>query len=150
MSTTIVVGYDAEEPAQRALERAIEEAKATGSRLLIVVVDEALVEPFDAPTFGSGPITPPSLEPFVEPPELKPLTDEAMRRAEAAGVVAEYVWAGGDPAQAIIDAARDNSASAIVVGSHHHTLLGRALGLDVAAAVKREADCEVIVAGSQE
>jgi nucleotide-binding universal stress UspA family protein len=145
MTNTIVVGYDGAEAAQRALERAIEEAKTTGSQLLIVVVDEAFIEAFDAPTFGSGPIEPPPPEPFVEPPDLKPLTDDAMRQAEVAGVAAEYVWAGGDPAQAIVDAARDSGASAIVLGSHHHSLLGRALGLDVAAAVKREADCDVIV-----
>lgn len=145
MSTTIVVGYDAREPAKRALERAIEEAKARHGRLLIVAVLSMPLDPYAPPSFGTLDDSPPPQEPAAEPLELKPITDEAIRRAEAAGVPADYVWAEGDPARTIVDAARDNDASALVVGSHHHGFLARLFGQDVAAAVKREATCEVIV-----
>ena len=145
MSTTIVVGYDAREPAKRALERAIEEARASNGRLLIVAVLPIPLDPYAPRSFGTLDDSPPPREPRIEPPELRPITDEAMRRARAAGVAADYVWAEGDPARTIVDAARDSGASTIVVGSHQHGFLARLLGQDVAAAVKREARSDVIV-----
>ena len=99
----------------------------------------------DAKTFGTLDDSRPTRSPLVEPPELRPVTAEAMGRAKAEGVPADYVWAVGDPARTIVDAARDNSATTIVVGSHHHSLLQRLLGQDVAAAVQHEANCDVIV-----
>ncbi len=145
MTETIVVGYDADEPAKRALERAIEEAKAAHARLLIVAVEVMPLDPYAPATFGTLDDSPPTLAPFVEPPALRGVTAEAMSRAEAEGVPAEYVWAVGDPARSIVDAARDNGASKIIVGSHHHSLLQRLLGQDVAAAVEHDANCDVIV-----
>jgi nucleotide-binding universal stress UspA family protein len=50
----------------------------------------------------------------------------------------------GDPARAIVGAASDRRAALIIVGSHHHSLLGRLLGSDVAGEVRREAGCDVI------
>ena len=58
---------------------------------------------------------------------------------------ADYVWAVGEPADAIIGAAKDHRASLIVIGSHHHGFFSRLLGTDVAAGLKREADCDVLV-----
>ena len=145
MTETIVVGYDADEPAKRALERAIEEAKAAEARLVIVAVEAMPLDPYAPATFGTFDDSPPTLAPLDVPPALQPVIDEALSRAEAEGVPAEYVWAVGDPARTIVDAARDKGASKIIVGSHHHSLLQRLLGEDVAAAVKHEANCEVIV-----
>ena len=145
MSKTIVVGYDDGEPAKRALERAIEEAKAAHGNLLIVAVDAMPLDPYQPPTFGTLDDSPPTVAPFVEPPDLKQLTDEAIGRAEAEGVPADFLWAVGDPARTIVDAARDKGASKIVVGTSHHNLLERLFGEDVAAAVKKEADCDVIL-----
>jgi nucleotide-binding universal stress UspA family protein len=142
---TIVVGYDAEEPAKRALERAIEQAKTDHARLLVVSVEAMPLDPYAPRTFGTLDDSPPAVSPVVEPPALRPATADALKRAEAAGVTADYLWAVGDPARTIVDAARDNDASMIIVGSHHHSLLQRLLGQDVAAAVRREAKCDVIV-----
>jgi len=141
VSDTIVVGYDGHERSKRALERAIDEAKAAQGRLLIVAVEAMPLDPYAPPTFNIGQPTP---SPMVEPPPLKTLTDEAMSRADAAGVPADFVWAVGDPARTIIDTARDNNAKSIVVGLHHHSLLERLLGEDVDAAVKEQAKCDVI------
>jgi nucleotide-binding universal stress UspA family protein len=145
VTKTIVVGYDAHEPAKRALERAIDEAKATAGRLVIVAVEAMPLDPYAPATFGTFDDSPPLLAPVDVPPELQPVIDEALDRAKAAGVPAEYVWAVGDPARTILDAARDKGASTIIVGSHHHTLLQRLLGEDIAAAVQHEAKCDVII-----
>lgn len=66
---------------------------------------------------------------------------------DAAGLTGEYTWAAGEPASAIIEVARERGAELIVIGSHHHRFLARALSPDVATQVKRDAGCEVIVAG---
>jgi nucleotide-binding universal stress UspA family protein len=145
VSETIVVGYDGGEPAKRALERAIQEAKTADGHLVIVAVEAMPLDPYDPPTFGTLDDGPPKLPPFVVPPTLQPVIDEATSRADAAGVPSEVVWAVGDPARTIVDAARDKGASKIVVGSHHHSLLQRLLGQDVTAAVQHEAKCDVIV-----
>ena len=145
MTETIVVGYDAEEPAKRALERAIEEAKAARARLLIVAVEAMPLDPYAPATFGTLDDSPPTLAPLVEPPALQRVIAEAMSRAEAEGVPAEYVWSVGDPARTIVDTARDSGASTIIVGSRHHSLLQRLFGQDVGAAVAHEANCDVIV-----
>ena len=79
-----------------------------------------------------------------EPAELEGVLAEARERIESAGLTADYVWAVGDPARAIVATARDRSACLIIVGSHHHSLFGRLLGADVAAEVRREAGCDVL------
>lgn len=53
VTETIVVGYDGEEPAQRTLERALEEAKAAHARLLIVAVEAMPLDPYAPRTFGT-------------------------------------------------------------------------------------------------
>jgi universal stress protein A len=84
--------------------------------------------------------------PLVEPAELEPILREAREHVESAGVTCEYTWAAGEPASAIVGAARERGASLIVIGSHHHSHLARLLGPDVATQVKRDAGCEVLVA----
>jgi universal stress protein A len=143
MTNTIVVGYDGEGAARRALDRAIEEAQGSDGRLVVLAVAEMPLNPEGPQTFGSID-SPPEMIPLVEPPELEPILAEARERVEAAGLTADYVWAAGEPAAAIVGEARDRGADLIVVGSHHHSALGRLLGTDVAAEVKREAGCEVI------
>jgi universal stress protein A len=143
VTNTIVVGYDGEGAARRALDRAIEEAQGSDGRLVVLAVAEMPLNPEGPQTFGSID-SPPEMIPLVEPPELEPILAEARERVEAAGLTADYVWAAGEPAAAIVGEARDRGADLIVVGSHHHSALGRLLGTDVAAEVKREAGCEVI------
>ena len=81
----------------------------------------------------------------MAPPELQPVFAAARARIEAAGLDADYAWAAGEPGGAIVGEARDRSADVVVLGSHHHGLLTRLLGTDVAAEVKRSAGCDVIV-----
>jgi nucleotide-binding universal stress UspA family protein len=146
VSSTIVVGYDGTEPAGRALDRAIEEAQGSRGRLLVVAVAEMPLNPEGPQNFGTLDDTPARMIPLVEPPELEPILAEARERISAAGVNGEYTWAAGEPASAIVGAARENGAELIVLGSHHHGFFERLLGPDVATQVKRDAGCDVIVA----
>jgi nucleotide-binding universal stress UspA family protein len=142
---TIVVGYDGEEPANRALDRAIDEAQRSEGRLVVVAVLEMPLNPEGPQNFGTLDDSPARMIPLVEPPELRPVFDVARERVEAAGVKADYSWAAGSPADAIVGAANDEKADLVVIGSHHHGLLSRLLGEDVAAQVKRSAGCDVVV-----
>lgn len=144
MSATIVLGYDDEEPAKRALERAIAEAKGRDGRIVVVAVDEMPLFPDGPQNFGTfdGPAV--SLEP-EEPTELLPVFAHARNRLEAEGLQGEYAWALGDPGRAIVDIAKDRDADLIVLGTHHEGFLGHLFGSSVTDEVKREAGCDVIV-----
>ena len=147
MSSTIVVGYDGAPPASRALDLAITEAHTLRARLLVIAVAEMPLNPEGPQNFGTLDETPARMIPLVEPAELEPVLAEARERIESAGLTGEYAWAAGEPASAIVGAARERGAALIVLGSHHHGLLARVFGPDVAAQVKRDAGCDVIVAG---
>jgi nucleotide-binding universal stress UspA family protein len=141
---TIVVGYDDKEPARRALERAIEEAKRSGDELVVVSVLELPFNPEGPQNFGTLDDSPPPMIPPVVPPELESVQAHAEELVASAGVRAELVWAVGEPAKEIVEAARDRNASLVVVGSHHHSLLGRLFGNDVAAEVERKLGSRVV------
>jgi nucleotide-binding universal stress UspA family protein len=141
----IVVGYDGNEAAERALDRAIEEARGSHAQLVVVAVTEMPLNPEGPQNFGSLDDNPVDMIPLVEPPELEQVLATARERVDAAGVVADYVWAVGAPSDAIIGAARDRGADLVVLGAHHHGLLTRMLGTDVASEVKRSAGCDVLV-----
>jgi len=142
---TIVVGYDDSDASKRALDRAIEEAKGAGGRIFIVSVVELPLNPEGPQNYGTLDDSPAVSLPLVVPPELEPVKAHAEERLAAARVPAEFFWAAGDPAREIVDAARDNKASLVVLGEHHHSLLGRLFGTDVAATVEHELDAQVIV-----
>jgi nucleotide-binding universal stress UspA family protein len=145
VTAPIVVGYDDTRAGEAALERALEEATASGGKLVVVMVSEMPLDvegPMSFGTPGDGFATP---LPLVEPPDTQRLRAAASERIEAAGVEADYVWETGEPAGAIVREARDRGAAAIVVGKGHHSRLARWLGADIAAEVERAAGCKVIV-----
>ncbi len=147
MAGTIVAGYDGKDGSVRVLDAAIAAARESGAQL-VVVVDEYLPVDPGMPSMVydvSGAAMPlPDPNPPL-PPLLEPIMEQARQQLETAGVTAEYVWGAGDPARAIVDAARDRGASQIVIGADHHGLFGRLFGDNVEAEVKREAKCEVVV-----
>src|SRR2546426_11667161 len=128
MGKTIVVGYDDKEPAKRALERAIREAKAANAELVVVSVLAMPLDPEGPQNFGTLDDSPARMIPLVEPPELEPALSHARQRVEAAGVKADFVWAVGEPADAIVTTAQDHRAQLIVLGAHHHGFFGRMFG----------------------
>ncbi len=85
VSSTIVVGYDGEEPAARALDRAIEEARVRHAKLLVVSVAEMPFNPEGPQNFGSS-AGPHDMMPLVEPAELEPVLEQARMKIEAAGI----------------------------------------------------------------
>ena len=133
---TIVVGYDDTDASKRALNRAIELAKAFGSKLLITSVAPVL----DASGRSAGAIDP------VDPParheeELR----EAAETIKAAGLSAELVPALGHPAETIVQVANDNGADMIVVGTREISLIARVLGQSTSENVARHARCDVLI-----
>jgi nucleotide-binding universal stress UspA family protein len=141
---TVVVGYDGHDAAERALDRAIAEAAAAKTDLVVVAVVEMPLNPEGPQNFGTLDDSPAAMIPLVTPPEIEFLFDRARDRIEAAGVEADFVWSAGEPARELVAVARDRDASLLVVGHHHHSLLGRLFDEDVAAAVRREAHTEVV------
>jgi nucleotide-binding universal stress UspA family protein len=51
----------------------------------------------------------------------------------------------GQPAEAIVDAARQKAVDLVVVGARHHSLIGRLLPPSVSGEVVRAAPCDVLV-----
>jgi len=142
---TVLVGYDESEASERALARAAEEARHRNARLVVLAVLELPLDPRDPHQFGTAGDSTPLTGPFPEPPQITEILESARRRLEGTGVTADYAWAPGEPARLIVDVAEEHKASTIVVGTHHHSMLGRLFGTDVAADVQRHADCEVVV-----
>ncbi len=145
LSSAIVVGFDGEDAADRALDRAMDEALTAGSKLVVVAVSEMPLNPEGPQNFGTLDDSPAQMMPLVEPADLGPVFEEARDKIDRAGLRADYVWAAGEPSNAIVAAARDHKARLVVLGSHHHSWLSRLVGGDVAAQVKRDAGCDVLV-----
>lgn len=141
---TILIGYDESEGADRALDRAIAEAASSGDTLVVLSVMEMLLDPEGPQNFGNLNESA-EMMPLLEPPELEPLFAKARVRIEAAGLVADYVWAVGNAADKIGATARDREARLVVLGAHHHGFLSRLIGTDVAVEVERELGSTVLV-----
>ena len=143
----ILVGYDGSDGGRRALDRAVEEARAERSRITVLSVVNVPLDPEVPRNFGTlDDISADEGGPLSPPPDLVAHLREAHERLAAAGFDAELVWAAGEPGQTIVDTAKRIRAHAIVLGEHHHGFLGRLFGADVDEEVQREAGCEVILA----
>src|SRR5690349_1982902 len=140
----ILVGYDGSDGGRRALDRAVEEARASRGRITVVSVVNVPLD-LDVPrNFGTlDDIAPDEGAAVTAPLEVVEHLREARDRLGAAGLDAELVWGAGDPGNVIVDTAKRIRASAIVLGEHHHGFLSGLFGADVDAEVKRQAGCEV-------
>jgi nucleotide-binding universal stress UspA family protein len=143
MFEAIVVGTDGSETAGKAVARAVELAKMTGSRLLIVSAFE--------PVAGSRlreEVTqaPADLQWTVNPREDVDATlNDATEQAQAAGVTFESFARQGDPADAILDVAEEQGADLIVVGNKGMTGAKRFLLGSVPNKVSHHAPCSVLI-----
>jgi nucleotide-binding universal stress UspA family protein len=130
---TIVVGYDDSASAKRALERAVELAKALEARLIVTSVAPVLVG-------RGGPI-----DPVDSPADHRQELEEARSYLLAKGVPAEFDLAIGHPADHIATLAERHLAELIVVGASEQNLLERLLGLSVSSGVERKAHRDVLI-----
>ncbi len=131
----IVVGFDGSPAAERALTRAAELAGDGGKVVLLAasrrlesggVVDEPIIE-------GSS------------PDERDAVLDRGTAALRERGVEPQVVAADGEPAEALVQAARDADADMIVVGSTGSDYVARALLGSTAETVVRRAPCDVLV-----
>jgi nucleotide-binding universal stress UspA family protein len=141
------VGYDGSDGGRRALERAIVEAHESRGRITVLSVADMPLD-LDVPrNFGTlDDISANEGKPLQAPPEVVAHLTEAGERLALAGLEANLAWTAGNPGRAIVETAKEMHAHVIVLGEHHHGLLGNLFGADVDAEVQREAGCEVILA----
>jgi nucleotide-binding universal stress UspA family protein len=133
---TIVVGYDATEPADRALERAADIGEAFGAKLVVTSV---------APIMISGPRGMGAIDPTDTPDTHHEDLVKAQQYLSGRKVTAEYQPAIGEPPDTIIDVAEKVGADLIVVGTREPNLLQRLLGQSVSETVQRHAHCDVLI-----
>lgn len=142
---SIVVGTDGSPTAERAVAQAATLAAADGARLVIVTAytpGEGAAHDIDADTV-------PADIRFVltDRVQAEELGTHGRGIAKEAGVPKIVVQATpGEPAEVLLEAAKDFDADLIVVGSrglssHAHFILG-----SVAATVAHHAPCDVLVA----
>jgi nucleotide-binding universal stress UspA family protein len=146
---TIVVGYDGLPTSDRALDRAVELARALSARVEVVSVGEFLpiVEPV-APTGLGGPA-------LMEQPvwaaglDAENLADRMLSRARerlaGSDVEVEYKALTGIPDDALVQEADRVDADLIVVGTREPGFLDRLLAGDTSADVMRRAHRDVLI-----
>ena len=130
----ILLCYDGSAEAKHALERVGEIASAVPSQVAVVSVAEPI---YQEPRYAG----------FADPGEEQShrrLLEEAAEELRGRGVDATTAEQVGQPAAAILDAARDG-ADLVVVGSRHRGLIKRLLFGSVSAELVVEAPCDVLV-----
>jgi nucleotide-binding universal stress UspA family protein len=137
LMNAILLGYDGTEASKRALERAIELAKAFKAKLLVTSV---------APTAqAAAGRSMGALDPTDPPERHQAELEEAAAVINAAGLSAELLPAIGHPAETIVQIAHDNGADMIVVGTREPGFVQRLLGQSISQAVARHASCDVLI-----
>jgi nucleotide-binding universal stress UspA family protein len=131
---TVVVGFDGSPAATRAAERAA--AMVGGSGLLILVAVEHTVH-------SHGILS----EPLLEPDETLALELRKQAQAQARDGHARQLTLlrRGDPAEVLVDVAREYDADLVVVGRRGRDFAARVLLGSVAARIVASASCDVLV-----
>lgn len=134
----LVVGFDGSDPSRRALDRAVELARAGDGRVTLVYA------------FDPVPFTP--LEVYgVAPPTLRSAEIERAHKmlahalAEVKTVPTEAVVETGYPADVLVEVARARQADLVVVGSRGMRALGRFMLGSVSDRVVHQCPCAVLV-----
>lgn len=134
-SRPVVVGYDSSTAGQPAFDFAVREAERRGVPLALMVSRGVLYAA--APTVGAASPWPYDI--------TGQLVEEARAYAasHARGVEVRTEGAFGSPASVLLRASQ--GASLVVVGRHHHTVLGEAVAGSTSAQVVAHASCPVVV-----
>ncbi len=140
MFSSIVVGTDGSETADRALTRALDMARLTGARLHVV----SAYAPTPARLTGGAPATE-AAEWSVGPDfEVQAVLDRAVGRARGEDLEIEVHAPKGDPSDAILAVAAEAGADLIVLGSRGMQGARRVLG-SVPNKVSHRAPCDVLI-----
>ena len=147
---TIVVGYDASDAAERALDRAAQLAEALSARLVVVSVAAPPLPPAAPVLEPAGPMLPggtaPLSGPEPDPTEIaQQWLAQARSRLASRSVEADHVGKVGSPADELLAVADERDAELIVVGSGDHGLLERLVAPPVEEAVARRAERDVLI-----
>jgi nucleotide-binding universal stress UspA family protein len=133
----LVVGVDGSDGGRAAIEEAVELASALAARVTFVCVRRS------PPGYAGDPYYQNAVTESRAHARLA--LAEAQDLAEAAGVDAETALLDGDPAERLLDLARERNADMIVVGSHGAGATGSAALGSVSRVVTRHADRPVVV-----
>ena len=141
MYTCILVGFDGSEASKRAVERAAGLAEKLGARLRIVTV----VPP---PTVFLGELLLPEVIPAEDVVKavregLEKLAREVRERHT--GLTVETDVVEGDPAEGLLEAAREAGCGLIVVGRRGRGLAEKLLGSVSAKLVQKASGVDVLV-----
>jgi nucleotide-binding universal stress UspA family protein len=143
----VLLAYDGSDPARRALDRAVAEARDSHARITVLSVEELVLDPSIPRNFGTvDDIADWEGESASAPPDVVAHLTEARELLGKAGVDADFTWAAGEPGQVIAETARRIEADAIVLGEHHHGRLASFFGSNTDEEVQAQAACEVILA----
>ena len=144
----ILVAYDGSASSKRALDRAIEESRASQAHVTVLDVAEMPLNPDEPRYYGTlDDFAGNEGDPLAAPPDVVDHLTEARDHLASAGIDAHLAWAAGLPAREIVSTAKRIGAKTIVLGEHHHGMLSKLFGTDVDAEVEREAPgCTVILA----
>src|ERR671922_1489368 len=149
---TILVGYDGTAPAEHALRRAAEYARAFAAK--VVVVSVAAPQPLaEAGAPGAFGLMPYYAYPAGDPDQVaerdEQLWEQHRERVQAlfadADLQVEFAGVAGEPAQELLDAAEQLQAELIIVGTREPGFLERLLGGSVSQEVARRARCDVLI-----
>jgi nucleotide-binding universal stress UspA family protein len=154
MARSIVVGTDGSKPADAAVRRAAELANREGARLHLVtafhdpqILQETTVwtnEPKGVIDTGRS-----GGEPRTETVDLREVAESVLKRAArdavSQGIEVETHAREGQPAEVIIDVAKQVQADLIVVGSRGLTGIKRFLLGSVSSKVSEHASCSVMI-----
>ncbi|QGA53134.1 universal stress protein [Sulfolobus sp. E5-1-F] len=134
----ILVGYDGSENAERALDFAIELASKFSAKLFIVeVIDLTLF-------YNSGVLPPLEATKSLEEKAKKDVK-KAIEKARSKSIDAEGITLEGDPANTILEFAKDNQIDVIVIGSRGLSKVQRIFLGSVSNKIVQESKIPVIV-----
>jgi nucleotide-binding universal stress UspA family protein len=139
MSETIVVGTDGSETAKRAVQEAVRLAKALQAELHIVAGFQPMHAKISGAPTGAAKVWQPLPDSHVEA-----MIQEAEAAARLAGAKTKTHFARGDPADVLLNVAKDVGASTIVVGNRGMRGGRRVLG-SVPNSVSHKAKCNVLI-----
>lgn len=132
----ILVGYDGSPESRKALDLAVDLAKAGGANVFVQHVITVASEAFETGALN-----------FVEIlASADRMLDEAMERAHAAGVTATKIVSSGDAARMLLVEAQARDVDLLIVGSLGRGRMARLLVGSVADKLVRTAHVPVLVA----